>query len=745
MKRVPSKIALYLALSGLLLQSTFHPAFAQDGRAVGVRQTQEKRLALVIGNGAYTNAPPLTNPANDANDMTATLKSLGFEVLSGTNQNKKQMESLIREFGDKLARQGGVGLFFYAGHGIQVRGNNYLVPVEADIPQEDEVDYAAINLSFLMGKMDAAQNNLNIIILDACRNNPFARKWRNFRDMDINSGLAKVTPPTGTIMLYATQPGNVASDGAGRNGLFTESLLKQIKKPNVELDAMIKLLARDVSQKSGGKQFPWKEGIILGDFYFAVDESVRNEAKPNETQAIILKPTPLPNPTPVFDSGNFDAEAVYWKEIENRNTKSGYELYLAEYPNGRFAKAAKDRITEFNNQEAIRLKNIEKNKWQDAAQQNTRESYNDYLNSYPNGEYANSARQKIKDIEDKEARKKAEIENAREQTKWDEVSILNRKSAYQAYLADYPVGRYSAIAKTKIKEFENEEARILLEQQKSKDKSAWEEAERLKTIKGYEDYLKAYPNGNSASLARLRLNDLGKVVLKKNSTGMEFVYIPTGTFQMGSTHSDYSGYEARPVHQVTISKPFEMGKYEVTQGEWKAVMGSLPTKCDHGSLSGDSMGDRKPIICVSWKDIQQFISKLNGQNDSYRYRLPTEAEWEYACRAGTSGDYAGDLDSMAWYDKNSGGNLHEIGTKSQNMWGLYDMHGNVWEWVQDWYGDYTSGSVTDPTGPSTGSSRVFRGGSWNSIAEIVRSAFRSYASPSYRGYTLGFRLLRTPL
>jgi hypothetical protein len=249
-----------------------------DNRGVGNKskntQSSEKRLALVIGNSAYKNATPLPNPVNDAQDMAVILNSLGFEVLSETNQTKREMEILIRRFGEKLAGQGGVGLFFYAGHGLQVNGNNYLVPVEADIPKEDEVEYQTVNLSFLLGKMASSGNNLNIVILDACRNNPFARSWRNFRDTGDARGLAKVTPPAGTIMLYATQPGNVASDGTGRNGLFTGSLLEQIKKPNIELDAMVKSLARDVSRKSSGKQLPWKEGITLGDFYFAATGSL---------------------------------------------------------------------------------------------------------------------------------------------------------------------------------------------------------------------------------------------------------------------------------------------------------------------------------------------------------------------------------------------------------------------------------------------------------------------------------------
>lgn len=228
----------------------------------------EKRIALVIGNAAYTKAKPLANPSNDAADMAKTLKELGFEVISGINQNKRQMETSIREFGTKLATSGGVGLFYYAGHGIQVAGENYLVPVDADIPEEDEVSYSAVPISLVLGKMATAKNDLNIVILDACRNNPFARSWRSYRDSSNTDGLAKISPPTGTLVLYATEPGKVASDGTGRNGLFTEALLRQIKQPNLEYDQLVKAVSADVWQKSNKQQLPWKEGNSLQDFYF---------------------------------------------------------------------------------------------------------------------------------------------------------------------------------------------------------------------------------------------------------------------------------------------------------------------------------------------------------------------------------------------------------------------------------------------------------------------------------------------
>lgn len=218
----------------------------------------------------------------------------------------------------------------------------------------------------------------------------------------------------------------------------------------------------------------------------------------------------------------------------------------------------------------------------------------------------------------------------------------------------------------------------------------------------------------------------------------KMVRIPAGEFLMGSPPNEpgRGRYSDETQHRVRISRDFWMGQTEVTQGLWKAVMGRNPS---HFSNCGDDC----PVEQVSWDDCQEFMRKLNGMVSGGNFRLPTEAEWEYACRSGTTGPYAGDLDAMGWYDKNSGSKTHRVGEKNPNASGLYDMHGNVWEWCQDWFGDYSSGAVTDPTGPSSGSYRVDRGGRWGDSAGGCRSAGRDHSSPDVRYSYLGLRLART--
>ena len=237
-----------------------------------------------------------------------------------------------------------------------------------------------------------------------------------------------------------------------------------------------------------------------------------------------------------------------------------------------------------------------------------------------------------------------------------------------------------------------------------------------------------------------------------------FIKVSGGTFTMGCTGEQTGcGSDESPAHRVTLSD-FYLGETEVTQAQWRAVMGNDPS-----NFSGC---DQCPVEQVSWDAIQDFLSKLNSRSGGARYRLPTEAEWEYAARGGNqsrSYQYAGsnNLDEVAWYYNNSGDRYlsgswdynqlssnncrtHPVKTKRANELGLYDMSGNVWEWCSDWYGDYSSGNQTNPSGPSSGSYRVLRGGSWNDDPALCRVALRDYYAPDYRYDYLGFRLARTP-
>jgi serine/threonine protein kinase/formylglycine-generating enzyme required for sulfatase activity len=232
---------------------------------------------------------------------------------------------------------------------------------------------------------------------------------------------------------------------------------------------------------------------------------------------------------------------------------------------------------------------------------------------------------------------------------------------------------------------------------------------------------------------------------------IRFCYVPSGTFWMGSPESEGARNNDETKHQVTLTSHYWMAEAEVTQGQWAAVMGTTPAQQqakgdDLGEIT--TLGDEYPMYFVSWDDAEEFIGKLNARRRlpaGWKWSLPTEAQWERACRGGTTGPYAGELDRMGWHESNSGGRAHEVKEKVANAYGLYDMHGNLMEWCLDWYGKYPIESVTDPQGPSSGENRVHRGGDWHT--DDCRAAIRGSSGPgfgrkgglSFRNSVLGFR------
>ena len=282
----------------ILLLAVALPTFANEDRNLAVTHTDapanETRVALVIGNSAYKNSP-LKNPVNDARAVSAKLRAFGFTVIERENLSQKQIGSTLREFRSRLV-PGAVALFFYAGHGLQVQGTNYLPVVDADIASEEDVSLQSIEIGKVLQLMDESKTRLNLVFLDACRNNPYARSFRSAAD-----GLAKVSAPSGTLISFATRPGSVAADGSGKNGLYTEQLLAVMDIRGLPIELALKRIVAGVKAASKGRQEPWMEGSIEGDFYFRAQDA----------QAANLKPEP------VAPSGDFSLDDIK-KQQENR-------------------------------------------------------------------------------------------------------------------------------------------------------------------------------------------------------------------------------------------------------------------------------------------------------------------------------------------------------------------------------------------------------------------------------------------
>jgi len=288
----------------------------------------ERRVALVLGNSAYRFAPALPNPVNDAKAIAASLRDAGFELVGGGAQldlDKAGTERAIRDFGAKLAGAD-VGLFFYAGHGLQMRGTNYLLPVSANLTKEADVRYELVDISLVLDEMTLAESRLNIVILDACRNNPFG--GRGLRA--VSSGLAQMQAPAGTIIAYATQPGAVAADGEGANSPYTGALAKALLTPGETVLDVFNDVGVTVKKSTGGVQQPWiSTSPIEGRFYF-------------------LGPTTVVTPPPAAA----DKDMAFWDGIKASGNPKLYEAYLRQFPQGTFAAIAEAKLAELGGREA---------------------------------------------------------------------------------------------------------------------------------------------------------------------------------------------------------------------------------------------------------------------------------------------------------------------------------------------------------------------------------------------------------
>lgn len=329
------KIRLIIIATVFILLSLSMSASAQETRGM---KLHSERLALVIGNGTYRTSP-LKNAVNDAEDMGDSLRKLGFKVILKINADQRNMEDAIRFFGKQL-KDGSVGLFYFAGHGMQVEGRNYLMPVDVRIDSESDVKYEAVDAGRVLGKMEDAGNRLNIVILDACRNNPFTRAFRSDQ-----KGLARMDAPAGSLIAYATAPGEVAADGTERNGIFTKHLVKHMTTQNLPIEQVLKRVRIDVASETNGRQIPWESSSLMGDFYFKSEKGAINTEKAeksnitsenfSETQVAAISDDNKRNIEPW--TGIWDVKYMHG---------DGYRLVLKQ--NGKTVKSTNDSFCKFS-------------------------------------------------------------------------------------------------------------------------------------------------------------------------------------------------------------------------------------------------------------------------------------------------------------------------------------------------------------------------------------------------------------
>ena len=291
--------------------------------AVSVASAQD-RIALVIGNSSYAEGP-LANPVNDARLIAATLRQVGFEVIEQLDADENTMERAIQDFGDRLENAGkkAVGLFYYAGHGLQVDGVNYLVPIGAKIDHARRIKTEAVSTEIVMDTFAYARNELNIVILDACRNNPYASRTRSPQ-----RGLSQMTAPTGTLIAYATSPGNVASDGEGENSPYSAALADGMLRKGELIEQMFKGVRRSVKTETNGAQEPWEASSLVGDFYF----NENGQSHDGE-------------PPPIIAVAQAERETRFWLGIKDSNVVEDFQEYQRQFPGGTYEALARNRIS----------------------------------------------------------------------------------------------------------------------------------------------------------------------------------------------------------------------------------------------------------------------------------------------------------------------------------------------------------------------------------------------------------------
>ena len=312
-----------LAVATMALTAASLPAFA------------EKRVALVIGNSAYQNAAPLKNPKNDAGDMTAKLRTHGFQVISGTDLKRDALERKIREFSSAIT-DADVALFYYAGHGLQVNGTNYLAPVDATLNKEADLDFESIRLDLVLRQMQRTKR-VNLVFLDACRDNPLARTLgKASRSLNVSSGLAAVEKTAGMLISFATEPGNVALDGEGRNSPFTRALLKHMDTTNASINDVMIEVRKDVMAATNSAQIPWENSSLTGQFYFNKNRTVAGTTTIKPVHTATAK---------VITVADATVEHTFWTSVEASKTPELYKAYLDRFPSGVYAPIAKARLS----------------------------------------------------------------------------------------------------------------------------------------------------------------------------------------------------------------------------------------------------------------------------------------------------------------------------------------------------------------------------------------------------------------
>ncbi|MCK9388540.1 MAG: SUMF1/EgtB/PvdO family nonheme iron enzyme [Sulfuritalea sp.] len=643
-------------------------AVGQDRDLAAKPASPEARVALIIGNSDYKSAP-LENPANDASDLANALEKQGFNVLVRENVGERGLKEAVEIFA-KYLQKGGIGLFFFAGHGIQLKDQNFLLPVDISFDSEADIAYRSVSAEYVLSRMAEAGNRINVVILDACRNNPFQTAKRS-----ANKGLGVMNvgrAEKGTFIAYATSPGSTASDGGGRNGLYTKHLLRSLETKDTDIDKVFGRVRSSVVQETNGEQVPWTSSSVVGEFHFNVSEDLAALKHPVQPAAAMHEAAAEEEGAP-YDPVQ---EKAHWDRIKDSRNPADYLGYLENFSGAQHAAYARWMVTKYGG-----------------------------------------------------------------------VLPAPVKAARPASAASPtpPIPAQLALATP---------APVL----------------------SPPPAIVAVANAGAAPASGTPIRDCPQCP--------ELVTVPGGEYVMGSGPDQKPREpDEEPPHRVRVAGPFAVGKFEVTRAQYAAfsIETDRPRKVGcHSTIGGRfhknpkatwenpgfEQNDDEPVVCVSWDDAQAYVAWLSKKTGK-KYRLLNEAEWEYVARAGSTGKrhwaetddaavcrYASVADTsikgvspgMPMFPCSDGSKYTSpVGRFPANSFGVHDMLGNAWEWVEDCWNEGHAGAPELAQARLSGActERAFRGGAWNSTPATVRSAYRDRESKDERHDNLGFRAARS--
>jgi len=743
-----------------------------------------KRAALVIGNSDYQRAARLANASNDAAAVSRALERLGWNVTLRQNLNRIAMEDALASFQEET-EDCAAALFFFAGHGINIWGQNYLLPIDARIEFEDHVHQRSCFLGNILDGM-VERAGISIALIDACQENPFQRSTTRSLNPDFRSGgrsgsgLAHVKAPQGAFVAFAASPGELAYDTPGRHSPFTSALLESFSDEDGEISAIFQRVQERVHAATGGAQRPWMHSDLPGPFYMSANGRGTRQAawpgnsgpkrQPGSTTSGISGKTVTARLRVARSQSLEQPEPVAAAQSLPPGTPPPSEFPVAPAAPGAPPAGPELTISEIGEVAGQLALAVGAAEWERLRESRDIGQLMRFAEHFP-GYYGECARE----------RAQALMSEGREHSNWLWAGQHDSIEAYQRFLAVWPQGRYASIAMARLAELENLERQstghvqpqapmpmqaTAVPQRRVLTPAHTQPPVQPRTPTPVREQSATRPQATAhstvrdrrpspagtghapvrtATPVRVRTWEFGQVI-RDHDVAPELVIVPPGEFIMGSSEENAHPSEA-PEHRVVIPRALAVGRYPVTFDEWDAAFesgGVLHRPSDKRWGRG-----RRPVINVSWNDAKSYLEWLS-EVTGHEYRLLSEAEWEYCCRSGTTTTYStgSHLSRRAAHCSfdhwGCAGKTVEVGMFDANRFGLHDMHGNVSEWVEDSWCDTYNDTPDDgsPFIDSQQSARVVRGGSWTDVPRSLRSSSRNRLKAASRNDQTGFRVAR---